>query len=265
MMMTPMQRIPEAIWRSAARKHQEAIWDMLQPGLTPPDHPINSGQQRQHKRRWGADGAFHNNSSNIHWTALDPKNPVYNFLIEYYGIKGTKGVKRLARWSPGWHAQSATLLLENTQEEDWASILHLRGSSIVEEEEEEKFPNGLGSGGILYCPRQYFHPPSRSSAVSDPEPPRTQLLPTIAAYLWYRAVLQQTLTAEPVLYCHGLHEWAMQYHPPGAPPPPSAQYQQHLPRRVPVATINAAVERVGTRCTHVDALRYFAPAAAAWD
>ena len=54
----------------------------------------------------------------------------------------------------------------------------------------------------------------------------------------------------------------MQYQPLGAPPPPSAKYQAHLPLRVSQATINAAVERRGVSCTHVDALRYFAPAAA---
>ena len=54
----------------------------------------------------------------------------------------------------------------------------------------------------------------------------------------------------------------MQYWPEGAPPPPSGKYQSHLPLRVPRAVINAAVERKGVCCTHVDALRYFAPAAA---
>ena len=34
------------------------------------------------------------------WTALDPVNPIYNFLIEYYGIKGAKGARRLGRWAP---------------------------------------------------------------------------------------------------------------------------------------------------------------------
>jgi hypothetical protein len=54
----------------------------------------------------------------------------------------------------------------------------------------------------------------------------------------------------------------MQYQPAGAPPPPSAKYQAHLSLRVSRETINAAVERRGVHCTHVDALRFFAPAAA---
>ena len=33
-------------------------------------------------------------------TALDPKNPVYNFLIEYYGLKGQKGTRQTAQWAP---------------------------------------------------------------------------------------------------------------------------------------------------------------------
>ena len=55
----------------------------------------------------------------------------------------------------------------------------------------------------------------------------------------------------------------MQYHPKNAPPPPSAKYQgQHeLNLRVDRKTINETVERRGISCTHVDALRFFAPAA----
>ena len=57
-------------------------------------------------------------------------------------------------------------------------------------------------------------------------------------------------------------EWAMQYHPIGEIEPPSAKYQQHLPLRVSRQIINDTVERRGISCTHVDALRFFAPAAA---
>eukprot|EP00957_Ditylum_brightwellii_P183829 14002538-Ditylum_brightwellii.AAC.1 len=54
----------------------------------------------------------------------------------------------------------------------------------------------------------------------------------------------------------------MQYHPPNAKPPPSSKYQKHIHLRVNRDTINAVVERRGIDCTHVDALRFFAPAAA---
>lgn len=36
----------------------------------------------------------------VDWMALDPIHPVYNFLIEYYGLKRRKGTRRLGRWSP---------------------------------------------------------------------------------------------------------------------------------------------------------------------
>ena len=73
--------------------------------------------------------------------------------------------------------------------------------------------------------------------------------------------MKETLKADPVMYCHGMHEWAMQYWPERAQPPPSGKYHQHLPLRVSRYVVNAAVERRGISCTHVDALRYFAPAA----
>ena len=88
-----------------------------------------------------------------------------------------------------------------------------------------------------------------------------QLLKAIAPFQWYASILRTTLDSDPVLHCHGLHEWAMLYHPDGAPPPPSATYQKSLPFRVSRTVINHAVERRGIRCTHVDALRFFAPAA----
>ena len=54
----------------------------------------------------------------------------------------------------------------------------------------------------------------------------------------------------------------MQYWPAGAPQPPSRQYQNGtMPLRVSQEVINSVIERKGIRCTHVDALRFFAPAA----
>jgi hypothetical protein len=82
---------------------------------------------------------------------------------------------------------------------------------------------------------------------------------------YFKSILMATIEAEPILFCHGLHEWAMQYQPEGHPPPPSNKYQSHLPFRVDQHTINAAVERRGVYCTHIDALRYFAPAAKSWN
>jgi len=67
--------ISEKVWRAAALKHSQQIKTLLQPGLTPLDHAINSGR-RTNNRQYQDD-----------WSALDPVNPIYNFLIEYYGLK----------------------------------------------------------------------------------------------------------------------------------------------------------------------------------
>ena len=228
----------ELIWRQAAADHQNRIYELLRPGLTDSAHALNSGKHRR---------VVLANSTQIvipekisRWTALNPQHPVYNFLIEYYGLKGIKGVKRLARWSP--KPEGDGILLEGATQDDLvASTLHLRGAVLQDD-------------GILYSPSTFFS----SKDVDDD----ATMIRAAAPYLWYRAVLQQTLAAEPVLHCHGLHEWAMQYQPAGAPEPASAKYQSHLLLRVDRAVINEAVERKGVRCTHVDALRYFAPAAA---
>ena len=260
---TRVIRIVEPVWRAAVIQHTEQIQCLLQPGMTSKDHSLNSGQKRQQKLKQNQ-----NKQSSSLWTALDPKHPVYNFLIEYYGLKGVKGPKRLGRWSPPpalllkdsdrihtldelylttpasimTNNQQATdirsrcgsILLEGATEEDIGSSLHLRGAMPT-------------SNGIIYSPNSFFQ--------------STDHIKASTPYVWYRSVLQQTLTAEPILHCHGLHEWAMQYWPTGAAPPPSQQYQASLPLRVSQDTINAAVERRGVSCTHVDALRYFAPAA----
>lgn len=64
----------------------------------------------------------------------------------------------------------------------------------------------------------------------------------------------------------GMHEWAMLYNPDtSSPPPPSSKYQSHLSLRVSQQTINKQVERKGVRCTHIDALRFFAPEAKKWN
>jgi hypothetical protein len=229
---TAVRRISATIWRKAAEDHQNRIYELLRPGMTDSSHELNSGKHRRQRRSQQP-------HASTRWTGLDPKHPVYNFLIEYYGLKGTKGVKRLARWSPNFcAADSGGVFLEGATAEDMAGTLHLRGAVLAPD-------------GILYNPRTFFEAQGDDAAK----------IRAAAPYLWYRSVLQQTLHAEPVLHCHGLHEWAMQYQPIGAAAPPSARYQSHLPLRVDRAVLNAAVERNGVHCTHVDALRYFAPAA----
>jgi hypothetical protein len=128
--------------------------------------------------------------------------------------------------------------------------LHLRGAILQD-------------NGALYDPSQWFADKQQQQTNSDAVQGGgvvAQKHPA-SAYLWFRSILQQTLQAEPILHCHGLHEFAMLYQPHGAPKPPSAKYQQHLHLRVGQDVINETVERKGISCTHVDALRFFAPAA----
>lgn len=211
-------RIPQHVWRVAATQHQEKVQALLQPGLTPLDHPLNSGVRRQYQRQNSKDWA----------TALDPKNPVYNFLIEYYGLKGAKGTRRLSRWSPspGLLLQSTAkvetieqlevlsslytqeeqsppavashhgILLEGANEDDFGSTIHLRGASIIDGE------------GVVYSPAMFYG--------KGDDARRDENIRLSSPFLWYKAILQQTIEADPVLHCYGLHEWAMQYQPEGA-------------------------------------------------
>ena len=211
--------IPEASWRQASEAHSQRVRTLLRPGfMSPQELSVPSRRIRSKK-----DG----------WEALDPENPVYNFLLEYYALKGAKATRRLGRWSPPLASEGVTL--EGANGMDIADgILSPRGAAVHPD-------------GITYHARAYAQSVSQSQC---------------AAFVWYRDILAATSRATPVLHCYGLHEWAMQYWPDGAAPPPSAKYQRHLPLRVTRTQINAAVERRGVSCTHVDALRYFAPAAA---
>lgn len=212
-------RIPSKIWRAAASQHQERIRSLLKPGLTPLDHPLNAGIRKQYKK-----------ANNEEWvTALDPKNPVYNFLIEYYGLKGAKGVRKLCRWSPSpgllmqsqshnietvdqLHELSAaytqearlhtpttcdSILLEGAGEDDFGSMIHLRGATLIDGE------------GVVYSPAAFY-------GKGDPSQ-KEDSIRLSSPFLWYQSILQQTLQADPILHCYGLHEWAMQYQPEGAP------------------------------------------------
>ena len=259
-------RIPESLWRKAASDHHHKIKELLEePGfILPRDQFLNSSGRKQKKEEKLPERGW--------FGALDPKHPVCNFLIEYYGLKGVKGIKRLARWNPSPNLllqeqdyysnlqefQEASnryflskqqqqykcsgILLEGVKEDDMAWLLHLKGAIWDED-----------SKGALYSPSLWYEQRINNKEGNNNNP--------AGSFLWNRAIIQQTLQAEPVLHCHGLHEWAMQYKPAGQPDPPSAKYQAHLPLRVSRQIINDTVERKGVSCTHVDALRFFAPAA----
>lgn len=228
----------EAEWRARAQQHAARVRSLLEPGMLPPAPPkLTKKGLPSARASTPLDG----------WRPLDPNHPVFNFFEQYYGITGGKGTRRLARWSPELAEGAPGVFLEGATAADLCNgVLHMRGARVVERPLELQC--GTTTGGILYEP---FHcRPENLDAT---------------AFLWYRAVLAATLDAEPILHCYGLHEWAMQYWPEGADPPPSARYQASaMPLRVSRETLNAAVES-GVSCTHVDALRFFAPAAAGFN
>jgi len=290
-------RISEDSWRKSAREHSNRIRDILAPGLTPLDHPLNTGirrQQRQrerkeqHRKRQDLGLATKDSSRSDTYpydtiTALDPKHPVYNFLIEYYGLKGTKGVRRLMKWPLGISsiagAKGSGILLEGAIEQDFYMSLNPKGAALYDED----------VGGIFLSPSSYvygnqpnkFHhrvkdlqdrsdwktktelkTDQTKNHANDFPPPRFNGGP-LAPFLWYRTLLQRTLEATPILHCYGLHEWAMQYQPKIFPedklsPPPSSKYQSHLKLRIDKKTLNETVEQNTLFCSHVDAWKFFA-------
>jgi hypothetical protein len=80
---TPAISMPEPEWRARAGAHRERVRALLEPGFL----------VKRERGSAGADGFW----------ALDAENPIYNFLLRYYNIRGAAGTRRLARWSPGPH------------------------------------------------------------------------------------------------------------------------------------------------------------------
>ena len=215
--------IPEREWRLAAELHRSRVRRLLSPGFAPAPPPALTKRGEPSARMAGAADGFRK---------LDAAHPVFNFFEQYYGVTGGKGPRRLARWSPPLESPGGVLLEAATADDLGDGTLHLRGAQVLD-----------GGGGVLYDPA--------ACVPADASP-----------FLWHRDVLAATEAAPPITSCYGLHEWAMLYHPEGAPEPPSARYQgSALQLRVDRETLNAAVEG-GVSCTHVDALRFFAPAAA---
>lgn len=306
----PLHRISEQTWRTASRDHSRRIREIISPGLTPPEHYLNTGLQRQRRQRernekqgkqqtpaQDSDNAANAINASIYdsITALDPKHPVYNFLIEYYGLKGTKGVRRLLKWPPGMQ-ETATggtrqqnlqseILLEAATEQDFFKSLLAKGAGICDEAEHHR--------GVVYSPSKFVygnqpnlryqkhenffkrrHDSEKHLGGSDTTRAASFALPPsnggpLAPFLWYRSLLQRTLEATPVLHCYGLHEWAMQYQPTitakdddtfksQTPSPPSSKYQSHMKLRIDQETLNETVEANTLFCTHVDAWKFFA-------
>ncbi|KAL3787488.1 hypothetical protein HJC23_001138 [Cyclotella cryptica] len=289
--------LPESQWRHDAKLHVEHMRALLSPGFTTSAPAAGTRP------------------------SLDPRHPIYNFLVEYYGIKGSKGVHRLMRWCPPFSlgeeeeeedkipmmvslsmengrgdyqssisscavsppsssAVAFGVFLENASMDDIASgILPLRGATLLQPSVKE---SGVASNnnddvdltGILYCPKLYFGQQQNDVHIvlgnnkQQYNGEMASRLPhkAASAFLWYRTLLRNTLQSDPILFCHGMHEWAMLYNPNlTSPPPPSSKYQSHLSLRIPQRVINEQVERRGIRCTHIDALRFFAPEARKWN
>ena len=76
--------LTEPEWRARAEAHRERVRALLAPGFLAKRERGDSG---------GDDGFW----------GLDGDNPIYNFLLRYYNIRGAAGTRRLARWSPGAH------------------------------------------------------------------------------------------------------------------------------------------------------------------
>lgn len=275
-----MHTIPERVWRRAAQHHAAQIRDILRPGLTPPNHPLNTGLQRQRSqqerkrlrgknlcgerqinRNRGPKGGTGNVDDEWDITALDPKNPVFNFLIEYYGLKGTKGVRRLMKWPPGiitddtQSTDRRILLLHGATEQDFLTSLLTKGSFLWDSEtalSENSQECYNAEEGIVYSPFQYVYGNRQQHEGGG----------ALAAFRWYQSLLEQTLDAAPVMHCYGLHEWAMQYQPvddrSSTTLPPSSKYQSHLQLRIDQQTLNETVESNTLYCTHVDAWKFFA-------
>ena len=206
--------IPESTWRHEAAAHKSRIESLLSPGLI----------QRQSNHRKQMRGG----------RSLDPQHPIYNFLIEYYGIKGSKGVNRLIRWCPSpfyEHIKSDSdmlvhlnasipinddgeilpipqefsivsgVFLENATVDDVTSgILHLRGAHFIDNQDSHNVGNVQG---ILYSPLLYLGSKNMDLLKGMNGNAHQTTHRAATAFLWYRTLLTNTLKSDPILYCHG--------------------------------------------------------------
>eukprot|EP00960_Hanusia_phi_P043881 756323-Hanusia_phi.AAC.5 len=81
--------LEEEVWRPRAAMHRKRVYELLSPGF------LKGEDKNENSERAG---------KQVEFAALDPYNPIYNFLLEYYNVRGRKGTRKLARWSPGFNA-----------------------------------------------------------------------------------------------------------------------------------------------------------------
>ena len=142
------------------------------------------------------------------------------------------------------------IFLENATVDDFGTILHIRGMIPVPIQGRHDGEQQLH--GVLYHP----------AFLNFSNDPQQQQPLDLTPFEWNYSLLTATRGNEPVLHCHGLHEWAMLYTSrQDNQAPPSAMFQSHVPLRVSPQVIAQTVETRGTNCTHFDALRFFSPSA----
>lgn len=210
--------ISERLWRPAAAAHRQRVLGLLREGFLDEDNKstgktcgrslppsstkraakIAVRQQQQDK----AGASRMEKPVDDGFQRLNPDHAVFNFLHDYYNIRGAKGSRRLGRWSSG------------------LSFVTLEGATAADLESGVLCPVGckITPVGVTYDMEQHFKEAQPSAAT---------------AYMWYEKLLASTAQADPVLNCYCLHEWAMQYWPKGADRPPSQKYQRDtMPLRV---------------------------------
>jgi hypothetical protein len=107
--------ISEHLWRPAAAAHRQRVLGLLhegfasennepkgrvQPGLLSPSSSKRAAKMMALKQRRDEQSASRREKDDG-FRRLNPDHAVFNFLLEYYNVRGAKGSRRLGRWSPG--------------------------------------------------------------------------------------------------------------------------------------------------------------------
>jgi len=177
--------LPENRWRPEAEAHKSRVLKILEGGFAHQepvrkDHHIQlppSSARRAAKlalrdeagRRGRSAGAKILKPHDDGFRKLNESHAVFNFLHEYYNIRGAKGTRLLGRWSPGL----PRVTLQGATEEDLENgVLWNRGCTVHSE-------------GVTYDAQEFFQDAEPSGA---------------SAFLWYHSLLASTARAEPILH-----------------------------------------------------------------